>query len=89
MIRVARFQDNLLKFCDNSKVESRTMKNQFLYKTIEIKDNIKQNVFFLDKVAYGKSIIIRADLKDSVKNKFHAVDLLSAEGYVASFNKPW
>ncbi|UOG77390.1 Imm43 family immunity protein (plasmid) [Hymenobacter tibetensis] len=89
VIRIARFDDKLLDFISDTRVESSTLRNHYLYKDIRIANNTKQQAFFSEKITYGKSLLLSEDLKEEITDKFYAVTMLSPEQYVTAFDNPW
>lgn len=89
VIRIARFDDKLLDFVSNTKVESSNLHNHYVYKDIRILNDTKQQAFFSEKITYGESLLLSEDLKEEIRDKFYAVTLLSPEQYVTAFDNPW
>ncbi|RPD43591.1 hypothetical protein DNI29_23395 [Hymenobacter sediminis] len=89
VIRIARFHDNLLDFDVDTKVESQSLPNHYLYSNIRIKPDTSQSAFFSEKITYGESLIVSENLRKEIKNKFYATTLLSPEEYIAIFDTSW
>ncbi|UOQ55560.1 Imm43 family immunity protein [Hymenobacter cellulosivorans] len=89
VIRIARFDDKLLDFISDTKVESNTLRNHYLYKDIRIINSTKQQAFFSEKITYGESLLLSEYLKEKIIDNFYAATLLSPEEYVTAFDKPW
>lgn len=84
-LRFSRFNDELLDFDESGKVSVSSVGAQFVYPEIQIKEPVKQQVFFSDKVCYGDCMFVDKSLEPELLARFYSPIFYQPEDYVITY----
>jgi len=86
LLRVILFDDDLFDFIEEGKKRAAGLRGEFIYPSLILKNDVRQEIFFLDSFCYQESILFTGKIKDIIKAQFFRPEIYKIEDFYLAFN---